>query len=114
MKEITFKINEYLNSLPEYHKEVMEKIRKMILSDIPGITEVFSYGVPGFKHHKNFFYYGSFKNHLGIYPPLHNFQDIEKLKPYLGDKGNLKFNHKNEIPYELILWVARQLYQQYK
>jgi uncharacterized protein YdhG (YjbR/CyaY superfamily) len=57
-----------------------------------------------------FVYFAAFKSHTGVYPPVQNDNSLlEELKPYQGEKGNLKFSLKQPIPYELIGEVTEAL-----
>lgn len=73
-----------------------------------------SYGMPAFRKEKVFFYFASFKNHIGVYPPVTRPETlVDELGPYRGPKGNLIFPHRDPLPIELIGRVAEALANQY-
>jgi uncharacterized protein YdhG (YjbR/CyaY superfamily) len=59
-------------------------------------------------------YFATFKNHLGIYPPVtEDAALIAELSRFRNEKGNLIFKFKEPIPYELIARAAAALARQY-
>ncbi|WP_309641383.1 DUF1801 domain-containing protein [Flavobacterium sp.] len=120
---------EYIDSLPEERKEVIENIRKVILNALPeGFQEVICYGMLGYvvphsiypkgyhcdpKLPLAFMNLASQKNyialhHMGIYasPKLLDwfvteFPKHSKSKLDMG-KGCIRFKKMNDIPYDLI------------
>ena len=91
----------------------MEEIRETIHSRVPDATEAISYRMPAFQLSSPFIYFAAFKKHIGVYPPVGGDEDlIKELKPYRGEKGNLKFPLDQPIPYELIGRVAEALSRQ--
>lgn len=108
-------VDDYLRSIPDHARVVLEKIREVVKRGIPDATESIGYNIPAFGMPKRFFYYAAFKNHVGVYPPVVDADEVlnNQLSPYRGEKGNLKFPLSEPMPYELILKVARHLSQQY-
>ena len=93
----------------------LNEIRTLIKTQVPEATECISYGMPAFKRRGTFIYFGAFKKHIGIYPPVTNNTDlISRLEPYRNERGNLSFAYKNELPLALIEEVIRALAEQYK
>lgn len=107
-------IIDYINQFPVEVRMILEGIRDQVTKAIPDATEKISYQMPSLRKKKVFFYYGAFKNHIGIYPPLNQHPDlIERTAKYRNEKGNLSFPYKEAIPYDLILEVARALDEEY-
>ncbi|MDG0889143.1 iron chaperone [Paracholeplasma manati] len=107
-------VDQYIENLPEPQQSIMNQIRQQIKAAFPKAKEALSYGVPAFKYDKAFFYYGAFKAHVSVFPPLTSDEDLQaKTKPYQNDKGNLLFKINQPIPYELIVEVAKALEKQY-
>ncbi len=103
-------VDEYKNSLPENTKKEFQKIRKLIINQLPKETvESISYGVAVFKlNGKYVIYLAGFKNHIGIYPIPSFPKDIEeKVKPYIKGKGTMQFQLKDPIPYDLIKEIVK-------
>lgn len=107
-------VDTYIESLNEPQKSIMLEIRRRMKETFPDALEAVSYGVPAFLKEKSFFYYGAFKAHVSVFPPLSKDSQVAlKTKPYQNKKGNLLFKVTEEIPYDLIIEVAKALYKQY-
>jgi uncharacterized protein YdhG (YjbR/CyaY superfamily) len=122
-------VEDYLKDLPEERKEIMDKLREIILKNIPkGFTEEMNYGMIGYVvphsiypdgYHCNpklplpFLNIASQKNfvalyHMGIYakPELlkwftDEFPKHSKLKLDMG-KSCIRFKKMEQIPFQLI------------
>lgn len=120
---------EYFDSLPEERKEAMNRLRKVILENLPeGFTEEMSYGMPGYVvphsiypqgYHCNpklplpFMSLASQKNfiafyHMGLYADkkimdwfLEEYPKHMQTKADMG-KSCLRFKKPEHIPFELI------------
>ena len=107
-------VDTYIDSLNEPQKSIMQEIRRRMKETFPEALEAVSYGVPAFIKEKSFFYYGAFKAHVSVFPPLSPDSPLTlKTKPYQNKKGNLLFKLSEDIPYDLIIEVAKALYKQY-
>lgn len=121
--------NQYIAELPEDRKAVIQKLRKVVIDNIPsGFVEEMGYGILGYVvphslypkgYHCNpkdplpFFGMASQKNtvniyHMGVYadPKLHDWFVAEypkycKSKLDMG-KSCIRFKKLDEIPYDLI------------
>ena len=108
-------IDEYLASVPRESKIILEKIRRIARAKVPSAQEVISYQLPAFKLRRTFVYFAAFKKHIGMYPPVKADQSLMKaLRPYAGEKGNLKFPLDQLMPYDLITRVVVALAKQYE
>ena len=108
-------VDEYLSSVSPDARRMLEEIRKTVKLAVPDASEVISYQLPAFKKKRTFFYYGAFKDHIGIYPPVTGDADLAKtLSPFRGPKGNLKLPMDAAIKPEIIARVAKALYDQYE
>jgi uncharacterized protein YdhG (YjbR/CyaY superfamily) len=127
---------EYIDSIPDERKEVMQKIRKSILNALPnGFEEVMCYGMLGYvvphsiypngyhcdpKLPLGFISLASQKNfialyHMGIYanPKLLDwfvteFPKHSKSKLDMG-KSCIRFKKMNDIPFDLIGELAKKM-----
>ena len=89
---------------------VLERIRAIGRSVIPGAEERISYRMPALARDGIVFYFAAFKNHIGMYPPVKGDPALMKaLVPYCGQKGNLRFPLDRPIPYGLIRRSVRAL-----
>ena len=95
-------------------RERLEAIQRTVEAEVPGAERHVGYGMPAFRKGRVFFYFGAFRDHIGVYPPVTAPQAlVEDLAPFRGPKGNLAFPHKGPLPLELIGRVARALAEQY-
>ena len=95
-------------------RQRLEEIQRIVEQRVPDAERCVSYGMPAFRKERVFFYFASFKNHIGIYPPVTKPTTlVEELGPFRGPKGNLTFPHGEPLPIELIGRVAEALAHQY-
>ena len=67
-----------------------------------------SYQMPALFQHGAVVYYGAFKQHLGLYPPVVDEPALrERVARYAGPKGNLQFRYAEPLPLVLIADVVR-------
>ena len=96
-------------------RERLEAIQAEVEARIPGAERHVGYGMPAFRKGRVFFYFGAFKDHIGVYPPVTEPAAlVAELAPWRGPKGNLSFSHKEPLPLELIGRVAEALAGQYE
>jgi uncharacterized protein YdhG (YjbR/CyaY superfamily) len=108
-------INDYLASVTPESRRILEEIRKLVQAKVPNAVETISYQLPAFKLRRTFIYFAAFKKHIGIYPPVQADKALaESLRPYAGEKGNLKFPLDQPMPGDLIGRVAVALAKQYE
>lgn len=104
----------YLESVSPQARQRLEAIRAQVEALLPSATRCIGYSMPAYKDGRFFFYFASFKNHIGIYPPLtEDAALVQELEPYRGPKGNLSFPYNEPLPLELIGRVAVALHRQY-
>ncbi|WP_333601231.1 DUF1801 domain-containing protein [Flavobacterium sp.] len=127
---------EYLNELPADRKEAVEKLREVILKNLPeGFQEVMSYGMLGYVVPHSIYPNGyhcdpklplAFMNvalqknfvalyHMGIYGSkdlldwfVAEYPKHSKAKLDMG-KSCIRFKKMNDIPYELIAELTRKI-----
>ncbi len=101
-------IDEYIDSAPSSAQAILRKIRRAVRSVAPNATEIISYQMPAFRLNGILVFFGSFKTHIGLYPPISGDAALMKqLKRYSGPKGNLRFPLDEPIPYDLIRKIVR-------
>jgi uncharacterized protein YdhG (YjbR/CyaY superfamily) len=95
-------------------RERLEAIQRVVETEVPGAERHVGYGMPAFRKGRVFFYFGAFRRHIGVYPPVTAPAElVEELAPFRGPKGNLAFPLKDPLPLDLIGRVARALAAQY-
>ncbi len=101
-------IDDYIARYPSEVRSILEEIRRTIRKAAPQAEEKISYQMPAFTFHGNLVYFGAFKKHIGLYPPVRGDARLEKaVAPYAGAKGNLQFPFDRPIPYGLITRIVK-------
>ncbi len=96
-------VDEYIAAFPPEIQTILEKVRSTIRKAAPDAEEKISYRMPTFALHGNLVYFGAFKNHIGLFPPVCGTKKLqEAASMYAGEKGNLRFPLDRPIPYALI------------
>ena len=87
------------------------EFRAIIGSAAPGITEAISYKMPAFLLDGRYFvYFGSWKQHLGLYPVPVFDGDLEtEVGPLRAAKDTVRFMYKDEIPTDLVERIITEM-----
>jgi len=97
-------IDMYIASFPDDVREILKRIRHLVLKYAPEAEESITYGMPAYKTNgKPLVYFAAFKNHIGLYatPSGHSAFE-EELSVYKRGKGSVQFPLNKPIPYDLI------------
>lgn len=106
-------VDEYIAAFSPEVQTVLEKVRQTVKAAAPGCEETTSYQIPAFKFKGILVYFGAFKHHIGLYPPVSGDPELEAdVASYAGDKGNLKFPLDQPIPYTLIERIVKHKVRQ--
>jgi uncharacterized protein YdhG (YjbR/CyaY superfamily) len=103
-------IDAYLAKAPEPARGMLEEIRAIVRANAPAeTTEVFSYGMPGFRYKGPLLWYGAMKNHCGFYPgsPPMIRSLAEELKGYKTTKGAIQFPVGKPVPAALVKKIVK-------
>ena len=95
-------IDAYIETFPAEVQVILQKVRAAIRKAAPDAEEVISYRMPSFKQDGHLVYFGAFKKHIGLFPPVRNEKLRAAASAYAGEKGNLRFPFDRPIPYGLI------------
>lgn len=107
-------VDDYIAAAAFGARPALCKIRAIVKRVAPAAQEVISYRVPAYRQGRVFVYFAAFKSHIGMYPPVKGSAALEKaLRPYRGEKGNLRFPLDAPLPYGLIKRVVSALKRQY-
>lgn len=101
-------VDEYMATVPEKVKPLLEQLRKTIRQAAPKAEEVISYNMPAYKQHGVLVYFAAAKEHIGFYPtssPIIAFK--EKLTPYKTSKGAIQFPIEKGIPVKLVKEIVK-------
>lgn len=100
-------VDEYIATFSPAVQSVLREVRKTIRAAAPDAVEKISYRMPSYHGHGALVYFGGFKEHVGLYPPVND----EALKVasarYAGPKGNLRFPLSEPMPLGLITRLVK-------
>ena len=99
-------IDDYLDTLGEAQRSTLVPLRDALRVLLPGAEERISYRMPALFQRSVLLYYGAFKHHIGLFPPVTEPALLDRVKPYAGPKGNLQFPYGRPVPYELITAIV--------
>src|SRR5690606_23502925 len=91
MKNNFSNVNEYIAIFPEEVRQILEKIRQLVLKNAPQAIEGIAYQMPAYKLNKKpLLYFAAFKNHIGFYAtPSGHSEFAEDLSKYKKGKGSV-------------------------
>lgn len=100
-------IDEYIAAYSPKVQSILEKIRVTIKKAAPDAEEKISYQMPTFILRGHLVYFGAFKKHIGLFPPVRDAKLRREASSYAGAKGNLRFPLDEPIPYGLISRIVK-------
>ncbi len=102
-------VDEYMSTLPDDRRTVMEELRTTIGAAAPDAIEAISYNMPAFRLDGRFLVsYEAFKRHYSLFP----WSDAmaaelgEALRPFAVGKGTIRFPADEPIPLELVARIV--------
>lgn len=96
-------VDEYLASYDGEIRVRMDKMRALIHSCSPDITEKISYGMPAFVLNGNLVYFAAAKHHIGFYPTRNGVEYFIKLTDgYKCSKGAVQLPNNRPVPFDII------------
>jgi uncharacterized protein YdhG (YjbR/CyaY superfamily) len=104
-------VDEYVASLPDDVRPVMERIRGTIRSVVPDIAETISYQMPTFTlDGRPLVHVAAWTKHLGLYPlPAMDGELAAAVEPYRGAKDAMRLRYDRPVPYDLVERVVTVL-----
>ena len=88
-------------------RERMEKLRALILSCSPDITEKIAWGMPTFILNGNLVHFAAAKRHIGFYPGASGVTAfIQRTTEFKHSKGAVQLPNDKPMPYDLIREVV--------
>ena len=96
-------VDEYLAGYDGEMRGRMGRLRELILSCSPDISEKISWGMPTFVLNGNLVHFAAGKKHIGLYPGENGVAAfLGKLTEYKHSKGAIQFPNDCPVPYELV------------
>ncbi len=107
-------VDDYIAAAAPRARTALRKTRAIVKTVAPAAQEIISYRIPAYRQGRIFVYFAAFKSHIGMYPPVKGSTALtQALRPYRGEKGNLRFSLDQPMPYALIKRVVLALMRQY-
>ena len=104
-------IDDYLASLPEGVRDVVQQVRDTIHAAVPGSQETISYNMPTLlRDGRRYVHFSGWAKHIALYPAPEGDADlVAALQPYASGQGTLRFRLDRPVPYALIGRAAAAL-----
>lgn len=107
MNAVPATVDEYIESFPPDIQAVLRTIRTTVQQSAPQAEERISYRMPALFQNGVVVYFGAFKSHLGLFPPVEDPALLAQVAQYAGPKGNLQFPYSAPMPLDLITAIVR-------
>lgn len=107
MNKVPTTVDEYIATFSPEVQEVLRSVRATVRKAAPEAEERLSYRMPGLFQNGALVYFGAFKNHLGLFPPVQEPALRAKVAPFAGPKGNLQFPYAQPLPRSLIAAIVK-------
>lgn len=104
-------VDAYIAALPAEHRGIAEQVRQTIRAAAPAATERISYGIPAFRQDgRNFFYFGVWKEHIGVYPIYPGPPDFEaRIAAWRHGKDTVRFPLRDPLPHALLAELVERM-----
>ena len=103
-------VDEYMATLPDDRRAVMESLRRTIADAAPEATESIAYNMPALRIDGKFLVsFEAYKNHYSLFPWSDRMADElgDELKPFMHGKGTLRFPAGEPIPTDLVTRILK-------
>ena len=110
MAKTDFKsLDEYIAACPPESQAYLKQIRKLIHTLVPEAKEKISYQIACFElSGRNLIHFAGWKKHVSLYPVPAGSEAFERqIKPYVSDKGTVKFSLDEPLPIKLVERVIK-------
>ena len=95
-------VDQYISGFPSAIQDALRAVRAVARSVAPQAEERLSYRMPALFQGGVLLYYGAFKHHIGLFPPVADPSLRRRAAKFAGPKGNLQFPYEAPLPIELI------------
>jgi len=104
-------VDEYIAGFPPEVAERLQRIREIIVAEVPEAEEKVRYGIAAVMLGGRYaLHYAGWKRHIGLYPVPTLDEPLEsRIAPFRAEKDSVVFPHAQPIPYELIGEVTRAI-----
>jgi uncharacterized protein YdhG (YjbR/CyaY superfamily) len=107
-------VDDYIRSVPEGVRPVLERARQAIRTAAPEATETISYNMPTYLlGGRHLVHLAAWRRHLSLYPVPAGDEAFEReIAPYRGARSTARFPLDKPVPYELIGRLVALLVEQ--
>ena len=104
-------VDEYIAGFPPEVAERLQRIREIIVAEVPEAEEKVRYGIAAVMLGGRYaLHYAGWKRHIGLYPVPTLDEPLEsRIAPFRAEKDSVVLPHAQPIPYELIGEVTRAI-----
>jgi uncharacterized protein YdhG (YjbR/CyaY superfamily) len=97
-------VEAYISQHEPEVQPILQSIRSIVKTLVPGAIEMISYGIPTFKLDKKpLVYFAAFKSHLSLFPAISKDDAFEKMfGKYRSGKGTIRFSIDQPLPVTLV------------
>lgn len=101
-------IDEYMATLPEATRALLEQVRATIRAAAPDAVEKISYQMPTFDLKGNLVHFAAYEHHIGLYPTPNGIEAFkDDLALYQSGKGSVQFPLNEPLPLDLITRIVK-------
>lgn len=100
-------VDDYIAAQPAAVQAVLAAIRQAACAAAPEAEERLSYRMPALFQHGVLLYYGAFKTHIGLFPPVADPALQARVLRWAGPKGNLRLPLSEPMPLDMIAELVR-------
>lgn len=104
-------VTAYLAAQPPAQRRILNRVRTVLRSALPGAVEAISYGIPAFKlGGKVVVFFAGWKEHFALYPISAHIEKTlaKEMAPYEQSKrGTIRFKYDERLPVHLIAHIAK-------
>ena len=100
-------VDAYIATFPKKVQTILNRVRQTARKAAPDAVEKISYRMPAYMQDGVLLYFGGFKEHVGIYPPVRDKALMREAAPYANERGNLAFRYDEPIPWTLLERIVK-------
>ncbi len=103
-------VDDYLASLPQPARRIMNRVRTVIRKSIPACDESIAYGMAAYKlAGKSVVYVAAWKQHWALYPAYPSILAAfaKELEPFEVEKATIRFPYEGRLPVHLVARIAK-------
>jgi uncharacterized protein YdhG (YjbR/CyaY superfamily) len=101
-------IVEYISGQPKNVREILLRLRELILEEVPDAEELMKYRMPTFFRKENLVHFAAYAHHIGFYPtPSAIAKFSREFTGYTWARGSIQFPLDKPFPFDLVRKMVR-------